>query len=480
MAQFDHGFALLIGVNENKVPGWSLPPVANDIAALKQVLADPERCAYPPDHVKVISGGDATRQGILDGLDWLHDQIQADTSGAATAIILYAGHGWRDAAAQLPAAQSSAQASAQAPAYYLVPYDVRQDNLRSRALRVEDFADAIQALPPCRLLVLLDCGHVGGMSAQDAQPAAAFWDTALPPGLLMGGERAVGPADGVQGWGTLPQNQGRAVLSASQGEQPSYDRPDGRMGIFTGHLIEALSGNAQPQAGANEVFGMDVIRHVWNCVPQSAQAGWGKVQQPDYKASGNFAIGLLRGGKGSAGHPPAPGSLEAPAQAVSYAVNTGGGDFTGRDKTVQGDEVRGDKFSGDKVAGDKVAGDSIKVGDISGNGSAIAIGRNASVTMTRGISGAELDRAFAPFYQTLHDVPPEKQAEAAQKVDALKQEAAKGRQANDSVMAKLLDELVGLVPGMVTAVASTFGTPLLGGIAGPVTAFVVDKIRGTR
>jgi hypothetical protein len=68
---FDHGYALLIGVNENNVTGWALPNVAKDIPALGEVLAHPERCAYPKDNVKTITGKDATRDGILDGLDWL-------------------------------------------------------------------------------------------------------------------------------------------------------------------------------------------------------------------------------------------------------------------------------------------------------------------------------------------------------------------------------------------------------------------------
>jgi hypothetical protein len=45
------------------------------------------------------------------------------------------------------------------------------------------------------------------------------------------------------------------------------------------------------------------------------------------------------------------------------------------------------------------------------------------------------------------------------------------------VIAKLVDGLVGLVPGATSAVVSAFTTPLLAGIAGPVTGFVLDKLR---
>jgi hypothetical protein len=45
-------------------------------------------------------------------------------------------------------------------------------------------------------------------------------------------------------------------------------------------------------------------------------------------------------------------------------------------------------------------------------------------------------------------------------------------------MAKLVNGIVGLVPGAVSAVVSAFGTPILGGVAGPVTKFVLDELQG--
>ena len=39
--------------NANSVPEWAFPDVKKDIDALRQVLVNPERCAYDPEHVKV-------------------------------------------------------------------------------------------------------------------------------------------------------------------------------------------------------------------------------------------------------------------------------------------------------------------------------------------------------------------------------------------------------------------------------------------
>ena len=88
------------------------------------------------------------------------------------------------------------------------------------------------------------------------------------------------------------------------------------------------------------------------------------------------------------------------------------------------------------------------------------------------IVGTHLDPIFAPLLEAVRGAP-----EAALKVEALKSEAAKGKSASDSVMAKLAEGIVALVPGAVSAVVGAFATPILGGIAGPVTKYALDKLR---
>ena len=94
------------------------------------------------------------------------------------------------------------------------------------------------------------------------------------------------------------------------------------------------------------------------------------------------------------------------------------------------------------------------------------------------ISSVRLEPIFAPLVEAVRGAPPEKQQEAAQKVEALKSEAAKGKGADDGVMAKLVEGIVALAPKAVSAVVSAFASPILGGIAGPVTKYVLDKIKG--
>ncbi|HEY6249942.1 MAG TPA: hypothetical protein VI685_08270 [Candidatus Angelobacter sp.] len=89
------------------------------------------------------------------------------------------------------------------------------------------------------------------------------------------------------------------------------------------------------------------------------------------------------------------------------------------------------------------------------------------------MSQAQLDHIFKPLMEVVGQ-----DEQARQKVDALKTEAAKGNKADDGVMAKLVKGIVGLVPGAVSVAVSTFATPILSGIAGPVTKWVLNEIQG--
>lgn len=336
-AAFVQGYALLIAVDESQEQGWALPFVARDVSEVQAVLVHPERCAYLPDNVKVAQGKDATRDGILDGLSWLRQKLAEDRSDNETAIVYFTGHGLRDV-------------TGPDPVFYLRPYDARQESLRLSALRADDFAAEIQSLKPRRLLVLLDCCHAGGMRAKgEAAAGESLESIAIPSALFMTGAKGISPGEGSKGMAGLAEGSGRAVLSSSQTGQLSWLRKDRTMSIFTYHLIEALTGHAQPQDGASKVLVSDVMSHVSRKVPESTRADWNKPQEPDYQVSGNFPVALLLGGKGLSKGQTAPDPLERP------------------------DEGRVQIFHGDLVGGDKSI-----VGNISD--AAVAIGREARAT----------------------------------------------------------------------------------------------------
>lgn len=106
------------------------------------------------------------------------------------------------------------------------------------------------------------------------------------------------------------------------------------------------------------------------------------------------------------------------------------------------------------------------------------VGRDKITTVTTGLSGDQLTQLFAPLMNALRTAPPEKQNDAMQKAEELKKEVAKGKDANDRTMAKIINGLVALVPGAIGAVVGMFATPILSSVAGQFTKFVLDEIQG--
>ncbi|MEF8707110.1 MAG: SUMF1/EgtB/PvdO family nonheme iron enzyme, partial [Candidatus Accumulibacter sp. UW27] len=322
--------ALLIAVDQNLAPAAALPAVAADARALRDVLVHPARCGYAPDTVRLLTGDGSSRKAILDGLDWLGDQLAAMPDG--TAILYFSGHG-----------------HVEGGEHYLIPYDLNLRRIRSSAIRAADFADAVAQLRPRRLLVVLDCCHAAGMAIKNAAPAP-FAGTAIPPALFLpeGKSLAAGP---------LASGAGRAVLSSCLPGERSYLRADGRMSLFTYHLIEALTGHAQPSGGAPEVLVSDLISYLQRQVPQSALAQHGSPQTPDPRLTGNFPVALVLGGDGLGKGRVAPDPLVPLPPAVSWqasvsgsgAVAQGGGNALGERAVQVGGDNSGTILSGTQI-----------------------------------------------------------------------------------------------------------------------------------
>ena len=166
----------------------------------------------------------------------------------------------------------------------------------------------------------------------------------------------------------------------------------------------------------------------------------------------------------------------AAGAATYHATLTGSGALAqGTGATAVG---AGGVFIRGQNSGSINTGTRITTGDVSGTG--IAIGPGAQASVTQGIPPQQLSDLFAPLLAAVKQAgtAPATQAAAVEKVEQLKTEVAKGKEANDTKLGKLVDGLVDLVPAAVGAVVSMFATPLLGGIAGPVTKYVLDKIKG--
>jgi hypothetical protein len=267
---FSQGYALLVGVGRSAYAPWSLPVTVKDARAIRAVLTDRYLCAYLDDHIRLLHDERGTRDAILEGLDWLAQQVAAEPH--ATAVVYFSGHGWLEG----PAGR-----------YFLIPHDIDPLDIPSSAIPAEAFTEALRRVKSERLLAIVDACHAEGMAAAKGRVAApklpaGFVPTPLPKAITD----------------ELKRGAGRAAFTSSRGHQSSWVRPDGTMSVYTYHLIEALQG-ANNRPGETTVTLSNLMNHLGRAVPESARALCGAEQVPFFDtATEDFPVALLRGGKG--------------------------------------------------------------------------------------------------------------------------------------------------------------------------------------
>ncbi len=264
--QFQHGYAVVIGA------GADLPVTIDDAAAVSSLLRDPTRCAYPPDHVALLTGEDASRSHVLAALDSLVQQTGADPE--ATAVVYFSGHGL------------------ELPESYLMPFGYRLDDLRNTALSGKEFNERLRAIQARKVVILLDTCHAAGQA--DAK-AALGAPSPVPPEVLN----------------ELQRGSGRVVIASSRKDEVSYaGQPHS---VFTTALLEAFSGYGvfEPDGYARV---LDLAMYVGRMVPERT----GDRQHPIIKVANleeNYALAFYAAGAAQ------PKGLDWPAGGMSKAAD---------------------------------------------------------------------------------------------------------------------------------------------------------------
>ena len=471
--QFDNGYALLIGVNEHVNPNNNLPAVVKDIAALYQVLKDPQRCAYPENNVKVVSGSDATKKNILNHLDWLRDELEEGPENS-TAIIYYSGHGFRDTSNQNQ--------------FYFVPYDGTNSKT---LLRDTDFERRVSAMSAKRVLIILDCCHaneskVKVFKLEGATSKQFDSSTPSPDNFYIKQEAAYSNLDGTpkrksKSFSTLADGVGRATLFSSTAEEESWIWNDGRMSIFTWHLIKALQGKGRTDADSKEVLVTDMMSFVAREVPESVYKEHGKSQNPRFKFDGSsFPIALIKGGKGLSKGESVPEVVDPTKQTLAEVEQAASVihkvDIDGNDNIVnQGVSNSTIKISqGSRTAhnttNNTTNNNSTSIGSISGS-QGFTVGTSASSNMTGSNftmnqnEGDELEN-ISDLFQTVRQLIERRQEdsevdkdELADKSTRIQKEVIKGDQANLPKIERWFNDLKEMAPDVLEVIASGLINP---------------------
>jgi hypothetical protein len=238
--------ALVAGVSKYRHVGSLLK--TQDVPGVRDVLASPDLCGYPPDRVKVLDEQDATRDNIINALTALCESAKAAESRS---FFYFSGHGGQGADGSS----------------YILPVDVRKGEYPSTAISARDLSGILSRCSG-ELTVVLDCCRAAGMTAPEAeQPElTGFTDS----------------------FRNQMQLKGRVVFAASRADGKAYASPSAPYGIFTGHMLDGLRGSASTNGG-------DVSVHqLFDYVQQRVVLSSAERQRPTFIANTEAFYPLTR------------------------------------------------------------------------------------------------------------------------------------------------------------------------------------------
>ncbi|MDG4597350.1 MAG: caspase family protein [Candidatus Contendobacter sp.] len=330
--------ALLVGV------GADLPSTVTDAEGLTKILTDPSRCQYPPANVAVLTEGNAARDRVLAALDALATPAVAD----ATVLIYYSGHGYR-------------VTSSVGENYYLMTHGYDLARLYQTAISGREWADRLAAIPAKRLLLLLDCCHAGGLTAERTKAVGlTFAKAPLPP----------------EAEALFTRGQGRIRIASSRADE--FSLAGTPYSLFTRALIESLSGQGVARQDGY-VRALDLALHAREKVPQWS----GQRQTPivDVEAADNFVVAYYAAGAKS----PLPLDLPPvdPEEVARLNDLAGAAAATTRASVIGGGAIaqgRGAQAAGERgvVIGGSVDRATIITGDRIDTGGGAFIGGNVN------------------------------------------------------------------------------------------------------
>ena len=197
-------YVLAVGINA--YPGslklnWAVDD-ANAVAKAFQAESAPK--PFGKAETKILLDKDATKEGILAGLDWLKQKMTSDD----TAVVFYAGHGHRD--------RKTGQ-------FYVLPVDVDPADLPGTGVTGTAIKEKLKVVPG-RVLVLLDACHSGSIGQSPADPGSLTDDV----------QRQLAAPD-----------CGVVVMCAAMAQEEAGEAAAVKHGFFTAALLSGLGGGAR-------------------------------------------------------------------------------------------------------------------------------------------------------------------------------------------------------------------------------------------
>ena len=199
-------YVLAVGVADYKDKDLKLDFAAKDANDFAAALRRQEGQLYRQVNVRLVVDKDASRDGVLDGLEWMRRSMTSRDVG----MVFLAGHGVNDAD----------------DVYYFLPQDAQVNALKRTGVIFTEIKNTLASLPG-KAMFFVDTCHSGNvLGAQRKTRSATNRDITRVVNELASAENGV------------------IVFAASTGKQLAQEATDWKNGAFTLALVEGLSGKA--------------------------------------------------------------------------------------------------------------------------------------------------------------------------------------------------------------------------------------------
>lgn len=196
-------WALVVGISKFADAKYNLQYPAKDATDFRNLLVSQGH--FAPDHVHLLTDGQATRTKIISELGgrWLpHAAAPGDL-----VVIYLSTHG------------SSSSMDDTGTLNYLLAYDTDTDNLFATGIAMQELTNMIrERVSSKRVVVILDACHSGAAAAGEK------------------GLKRTGAFDA----GSVAEGTGQLVICSSSGNQSSWESKTSQNSVFTEYLLKAL------------------------------------------------------------------------------------------------------------------------------------------------------------------------------------------------------------------------------------------------
>jgi len=197
-------YAVVIGVSKYESADLKLKYAAQDAKDFAERLVRQQGGIYGKVSARLLTDEDATRDGIVEALEWLEGEVTSRDVG----MVFMAGHGVTDKRQR----------------FFFLPTDVDTEKLRSSAVSQDEMLNTMSSLAGKALMFVDACYSANSLENEKTRGPAA--DITQVVNELSSAENGV------------------VMFASSTGRQVSIERDDWQNGAFTEALLEGFSGSA--------------------------------------------------------------------------------------------------------------------------------------------------------------------------------------------------------------------------------------------